>query len=516
MMVGHTPYIVLLVFSSLFSLGLLAYTMVHRKSSGTMPLMFVILLGFLCAVSYLGEMTTAMSQWKLFWLNVRQAASHLLPLSVLALSIRVSGNDSWNNKKLLLLLSVVPAVYGALTFTNEFHGLAYSGVVVQTADQISFMRVERTPLAWFAIGYSYVLILCSLFVLLFSYIRSPYPFRRQYLVFGISVLLPAISMMAEVARVNPLAPFVSTPINMLIGGIGLSIGLFKYHLLKIWPIARYRVFEHIRHAIMITDPGGRLVDINPEAIRILKQYLRFSDSGSWLGHYLPPLIASWPEWQKAYSRKSSHQLEISLADETYYEVNIEPLTNRHGQTIGHLTFMYDISNRKQIEKELHVQATTDYLTGVLNRRYFMEFARQEFLLSVRYQRPFSLLMIDLDHFKRINDDHGHYVGDLVLKRFARQCRTCLRETDIFARMGGEEFAVALPETTLEGAVAVAEKIRQLIENESMEFEGKRISFTISIGIASRTNMDASFDTMLLRADTVLYKAKQHRNCVYTQ
>ncbi|QJB56049.1 diguanylate cyclase [Pseudodesulfovibrio sp. zrk46] len=175
----------------------------------------------------------------------------------------------------------------------------------------------------------------------------------------------------------------------------------------------------------------------------------------------------------------------------------------------------DHANRDQYEEQLYLQATKDGLTGANNRRHFMELARQEFAIHKRNERLLSVMMMDLDHFKAINDTHGHAMGDKALVHFSSLCRGSLREADIFGRIGGEEFAIILPDTGLPGAELVAIRMRRLLEETSRNPELGLPPMTVSIGIAPMDENEL-FSTMLAHADTALYKAKNTgRNKVVT-
>jgi len=167
-------------------------------------------------------------------------------------------------------------------------------------------------------------------------------------------------------------------------------------------------------------------------------------------------------------------------------------------------------------RELERLANTDPLTGVYNRRYFMGFATKEFLRSQRYSHMFSLIQMDLDHFKKINDTHGHAVGDEVLKAFTANCLEVLRENDVLGRIGGEEFSIILPETEKGGALIVAERFRETIADLKLYVDDQVVHFTVSIGVTCLRQDDASIEVVLRRADEALYLAKNGgRNKVVT-
>ena len=165
-------------------------------------------------------------------------------------------------------------------------------------------------------------------------------------------------------------------------------------------------------------------------------------------------------------------------------------------------------NRLKSEKEkFEEMAYTDPLTGLSNRRFFMKEAEHFFEYARRYGEPISLIMLDIDDFKKINDTYGHDVGDLVLKRLADVIRSNTRKSDIPARFGGEEFIILLPTTNTEGALLVAERIRRDFKSSGVRLNGDVVMTTVSIGLATLTEED-SLDELIKKADEALYRAKR--------
>lgn len=181
-----------------------------------------------------------------------------------------------------------------------------------------------------------------------------------------------------------------------------------------------------------------------------------------------------------------------------------------GRALGY--FMREIRRR---ERRLQELASTDGLTQASNRRHFLEQAAREFARARRGSGRLALLMLDMDHFKAINDRHGHATGDDVLRALAYTCKASLRAMDVFGRLGGEEFAILLPDTALDQAVEIAERLhRRLVASAVPAAGGQPLRFTVSIGVAALDAGDADIDALLSRADAGLYQAKRDgRNCV---
>ena len=221
-------------------------------------------------------------------------------------------------------------------------------------------------------------------------------------------------------------------------------------------------------------------------------------------------------------RTSSHKLEYRMLHKDgsiRWILDQAKVMERdeHGRAVRMCGTHTDVTERKALEEELIRQAHIDYLTGVNNRRYFMERAEHELRRAKRYGKQLSIFMLDIDHFKMINDRHGHKVGDLVLKMLADVCLSALRDIDILARMGGEEFAVLLPETEDSVALEVAKRLQDSINEANLVLEGQlAIKIHVSIGVASMTSPYDDMDILLHRADTALYEAKntgRNRICV---
>jgi diguanylate cyclase (GGDEF)-like protein len=167
----------------------------------------------------------------------------------------------------------------------------------------------------------------------------------------------------------------------------------------------------------------------------------------------------------------------------------------------------EVAERRQMEVELRRLATRDPLTDLLNRRSFFEQAGAEWSRAMRHDTGLTAMMVDIDHFKQINDSHGHAVGDAALQQFAALCRQNLRGHDLVGRLGGEEFGVLLPQSDSAAAALVAERLLRICRATAFDVGGAQVSFTISIGVAERRPVDTTIDQLLVRADRALYAAK---------
>jgi diguanylate cyclase (GGDEF)-like protein len=199
-----------------------------------------------------------------------------------------------------------------------------------------------------------------------------------------------------------------------------------------------------------------------------------------------------------------------------------PLRTRQGHNIGTLcaidtkprtiepaeiAILGDLARIVMDELELRKLATTDSLTGSLSRRGFRDEAARDFALARRHKNELSCMVVDIDHFKRINDTHGHAAGDAVLQGLVNVCNRNLRASDYVGRVGGEEFAIMLPQTSGKDALEAAERLRDAVEREVFETPAGKVRITVSLGIAPCDKSVADIDALLRRCDVALYGAK---------
>ncbi|WP_341707979.1 diguanylate cyclase [Halopseudomonas sp.] len=211
----------------------------------------------------------------------------------------------------------------------------------------------------------------------------------------------------------------------------------------------------------------------------------------------------------------SYQPITGLADEMYQNVTILPLRSTSGNTDHVCLIIYDVTgvavNKRQLESantKLQELALRDGLTGLLNRRYWESCLEREFARHQRYDNPVSLVIFDIDHFKRVNDTYGHQTGDEVIRAVSGVTSHLVRETDFAGRYGGEEFVVLLPGTNLDGAAQFAERLRASVEQQVLDYQGSPLTFTISLGVATISDDMVDYQALLERADKALYASKE--------
>ena len=313
----------------------------------------------------------------------------------------------------------------------------------------------------------------------------------------------------------------------------LASGLLRHRLLGLGPVARTLVMEELRDPVVVLDEKGRIVDVNREAEQVLglEPYgpVPLPLGTLWASSRPEPdqvhrvVLATAPDGGGDDEEGGGEGVEEDRGGgpERTFEVTITPLGGSGGEGRSAL-LLRDVTVRDRMERELRRThealrdanrelerlAHTDGLTGLANRRYFMDRLSSELERSDRYERPLSLIVLDLDHFKEVNDTHGHAAGDAVLKAAAEALRSVCRDVDVPARVGGEEMALLLPETARSGARTVAERVRVRIERRTHTApDGATFGVTASLGVAAAGAGARTAEELLQRADEALYRAK---------
>lgn len=283
------------------------------------------------------------------------------------------------------------------------------------------------------------------------------------------------------------------------------------------PLALMPLFEHAPMPLIMTRMSDKkILFVNRMARDLYVQDLHWNPVGhSIIDFYVNPedrkrLLDHLQECGNACNQ----EVQIQLPDgQVIWALVSASLFKFDGETVT-LAGFTDISPLKKLEDQLKQLAITDELTAIYNRRYFLSRATDEYRRAERYQSPLSMLLLDIDHFKSVNDTYGHSAGDLIIQKVIGIITQHLRSSDLPGRLGGEEFAVLLPETEIKSAAILADRIRRVCMDTVIVLPcGASIQVTLSIGVAEQLPQDQDFSWLLRRADSAMYQGKQWgRNC----
>jgi diguanylate cyclase (GGDEF)-like protein len=410
------------------------------------------------------------------------------------------------------LIWIPPTVTILLAFTNTYHGQLWSDF--QPSPDSVGLDITYGP--WFKVyavyGYSAVTIGTVFLANRIGFM----PGHRLQFFYVVSAPVVVLALNIPFIFGFRLLPIDPTPIGFAVASL-ILISALRHKLFVVLPIARRHILDKLDDGVITIDDHGLIADANAAAKSML---------GTGAIVYGKPLSAALPKDALPDDKDDN---ETRLPDGRWLHIRMSPVQVLDGPAKGQIVLLRDITRDKQMQRtvertqqtleslnsRLQAQAHTDDLTQLANRRHLYQRMQEEWSRSERRNQPVSLILLDFDHFKKVNDTYGHQTGDRVLATAAQLIRQSIRPEDLASRHGGEELAVLLPDTELKDAVEAAQRIQQSVSNHVYSTaDGQEFSVTISAGVACREPEDGSVDALVARADSALYHSKRTgRNAV---
>ncbi len=424
---------------------------------------------------------------------------------LVALSYAKDGHPLTGRRKGWLFL--VPALMLALVLTNERHGLVWASmeITVSTLDA----RIRYGPGFYVHAVWAYGLAMVAAWILVTRFAASPL-YRRQLAVVALGTGFFLVVSLLHITRLVsfPLDP---TPLAFAIVLASLGWAMRRHRLFELVPVARGIMVERLRDGVLVTNSEGKIVDANQAAGELLKPW-REQLLGVRLRGLMPETLSDATEGQFELRMTGGKILEFRfssiLSPDQTVQGRVVLVRDVTGERADQAELQAAQASLRTLNVELERLARTDPLTGLANRRRLLEELDREWARSVRSGQPLSLLLLDLDHFKRVNDEHGHLVGDTVLESVGGILAALVRPQDLPARFGGEELAVLFTNTDLASATIASERLLEGIRShQHADDAGVLFHVTTSGGLARRETWDQTPRDLLARADRALYEAK---------
>ncbi|NLW79090.1 MAG: diguanylate cyclase [Ruminococcaceae bacterium] len=419
--------------------------------------------------------------------------------------------SAWRNRGYIAALMLFPLLQALMVFTWPASTLFYQGFTFEAAGGIGHLARMAGPLYYVGLAYNYGLALLGIIMMMRYFFRTRLTGAMHH--FWAFLACAAAIFAAQLVQLFALLPGGFSPVSAV---LAVCAALLEWHLLRYrsreWAsLGRESVVEKMKDAFILLDIRGRFLDANAMAYHYFPEL-------SHLGAGLPiTKVAGFPAELLA-QQESDYEFTIGHKDSpTYLRASQSPL-EFDGRVLGNCIIIYDITEKHRLLEELQQLATQDALTGLLNRGTFFTHAQRDFDLAHRCKDNASVLMLDIDHFKLVNDVHGHPCGDRVLSEIAGLLVSRLRHTDISGRYGGEEITVWLPGAPAEGAAIIADVIRRAVESTPFESDIGPFQVTVSIGVCGLAHArHGTLEAMICDADEALYSAKRegrNRVCVH--
>lgn len=402
---------------------------------------------------------------------------------------------------LFLAVMIIPVMTLFFSATNDYHNFYYKTVTALNVDGALIAQLEKGP--WYFVFIVYSNLLIGLVLLGYFADRKKSantPSNRSFWLLMGSVSVFIFQTIYQVG----LSPYNIdlTPFGFFIAACLQLVTIFRYDLFKADELVRDVILENMSEGIIIVDTNERISDYNAMAKRVFE----------WLVPDVIGLDLSTFEQGRllAKTAEARKSMEISVDNKKrFFEIRLTRIVDQ-GRQIGKLYMVKDVTALRRVFKRLYRLANFDTLTRVYNRRRFFQEAEKVVEKAICFNERISVLMLDLDFFKDVNDRYGHQTGDTVLKAVAGVVSSNLDESDILGRYGGEEFAIILSDEKSLSALAIAESIRKGVENLRNHHGSNEIRLTVSIGVAQRGfgNNDITLEYLLAEADRALYRAKR--------
>jgi len=495
----------------------------RRSASGGIQLALLMLAIFEWALCDSFEAAAVEQSTKIFWSQVVYIGAHTAPAFLLLFALNYTQDDKWLKPWLVALFFLPAFLTVGLAFTNQWHHLIWTGFTPGPAGSNSLIY-EHGPWFWVEILIIYAILFYATLILIRYTVRARGPYKLQTVSLLVASITPWVGICLYIFA-NPFPGLDLTSISFTFTGIILLLSMLRFQLLDLAPIARETLIDNMKDGVLVLDEHNRVIDFNKTA-----QTLFGNLSTSSLGQDINELLSDRENILESLMGTNDKLIELPLTDTTwqYTDIQIAPLQHKKDKAIGKLIIFRDATNRKlaelalqqanqrlqaqlneinDLQIQLRDQAMHDMVTGMLNRRYLEEILEKEIARAKREGYPISLVMVDIDHFKMINDTFGHKAGDQILQALSTLLCRHIRKADIACRYGGDEFVLALPNLTKEIAFQRAEVWRIAFQDMRLDYQGREVRATISSGIAIFPEHGDSFDLLLTAADKAMYAAK---------
>jgi len=524
MQIQYHPYSVYLLLSAVITL-IASVVVLRRSAPGSFTLGLLLLSMTIWSGAYAAQWTGIPFGAKLVWFKLMYIGIVAVPALFLVFALRLTHHERWLTRRNLFLISIEPVFSLVLLWTNDLHHLYFTSLHPVATGSLVIISLPHGPWYHVNLTYSYAVIIPALVLIFLTALRLGPLIRNQYLLILIACVVPWISSLYSELDLIASMGLDITPISFGLSGILLTFAMIRTRFMDLIPVARSHLIETMQDGVLVLDRQNRVVDINPAMEKFL-----MGEPSTFIGKHAADILGYWIEKTEPLLKGIESQTEVRAPNDPSRILDLRAtlLHDRDSRLNGRLLVFREITERKEVERKLRAansrlqsqlieigtlqsrlreQAIRDPLTNLFNRRYLEETLDRELARAMRETYPVCIIMIDIDHFKQVNDTHGHEAGDLVLKAMADVMVSQSRRGDFVCRFGGEEFIVVMPNISRDVAHERAEALRQALNSLRIPYNRTQITATISMGIASHPANGGTREAILRAADRAMYAAK---------
>ncbi|MBB6733034.1 histidine kinase N-terminal 7TM domain-containing protein [Cohnella zeiphila] len=506
----NAPFITIAALSAVLNVLLGIYAGMKKADfSGIKYYVWITIASAVYVLGYSFELASGSLREIKFWIGVEYVGMPFIPPLCLILSCHYIGLGKLFNRRTVSLLLMIPALTLLAVSTNDFHHLFYRSVFLRAGTPSPMVDLQLGD--WYIVHgvYTVACLLGSVFLLGRHWKKTKKTYRKQLLALIFSVLLPVLAAFLYLVGATPNGMDPVPPLTCLTS-LAMAWSIFRNDMLTVVPVARDTIFDSMRDGVMVLDSADRLIDYNQAAAAILPS-LALSSIGQSIDRiWKKEQGGDFPLPRDADGNERDER-QIDWADangRSHYSLRSSPVVRGKRRESARIIVMLNMTEQKRLQDRLQQLAYYDDLTRIYNRGHFIRLGKQLLERMRDAGIPISLVLFDIDHFKRINDTYGHETGDEALRHVVSSCRDKLGADDLFARYGGEEFVVCLPGASIGKAAATAERLRLAIAERPLESAHGPIAITASFGVAEASRVEDSLKQLLREADEALYSSKR--------
>ena len=491
--VWYYAYFLIFATVALLVLGIIA--MSRWRSIVSFYFMLTVSACAVYAFGYAMEVTQSLPEAILFWSRFEYLGMPFISSFLLLFVVHfVAGGRRVPVVVVFLPLAVSCAIL-VIRQTTGAHGLYYAAVDFVQYRNFVALRFEKGAWYWIFAAYNGLCMVSSGFLVLQFMLRASKAFRRQASLLFVGIIFPVFPYLFWVSRSVP-HDIDIIPASLAVAAAAFYVALFRHDLFSLVPVGRDRLVETMADAVFVLDGMNRVADANPAALAA------FGAAGA------DPVGTELSEAFPVFGGTMENGCRAQAEGRTW-QCTVTELSVRRGRFEGFLVVARDVTEHDALVSGLEKAAREDALTEVLNRHSWDEEVKRELLQLSRHGRFGSVVYLDLDHFKSVNDDHGHAAGDAVLRSVAGVLKNGVRRPDLVGRYGGEEFVLFLPESTPDDAADVAERLRVDLQDGLAADKTVVQSVTGSFGVAGGLILeDTTLEQLISRADAAMYESKK--------
>lgn len=498
-----TAFITLSCTSGVLNLYLCLYVFLKRYNYTKIAQLFIsytALIAVYCFASAFGLIATTLSAIKVWTAIQYVGMAFSTPLGLLFIMQYLGFHLT---RKKIMALIAIPFISLIMVATNDIHHFHYR--VFEIDPILGAPYIHQEIGIWYIIHgiFTFGCMFVSFLLVLIHWKETTKAYRQQLIALMCGQLIPMITAFIYLLGLTPQGV---DPVPMVLWASSFLYlwSINSSRLFRVMPVAKDAIFHSINDGVIVLDESARLIEFNQACSKVFPQLTRSMISRDIGETWIEVTGQPMPFTLEAVV--NTQDIEMVLSDHTY-QVRVTELQHvNHGK--GLLLIFTDITELKELQRQLEQLAFYDELTQIYNRRAFFQQCNQAYSEARESSSAFTVILMDIDHFKNVNDTYGHAIGDQLLVHVIKVCQSVLKKGELFARYGGEEFVLALKDSTLLEGQALANLLCNGVESQPLMTTEGAIRATISCGVAEGTKGQETLYQLLNNADKALYAAKQ--------